>query len=75
MPPWPRNTRAARPEQLVQKSQALREENTQLWNWLSLTIEFLLVKQCEFSAVDLALGLSLTQIAVLLALLLGAKAA
>ena len=62
-------------EQLIQKNQALRKENTQLWNWLSLTIEFLLVKQYEFSAVDLALGLSLTQIAVLLALLLGAKAA
>ncbi|MGZ3392356.1 MAG: hypothetical protein ACXVCF_22580 [Isosphaeraceae bacterium] len=57
-------------EQLIQKNQALREENTQLWNWLSLTIEFLLVKQHEFSAVALAMGLSLTQIAVLLALLL-----
>ena len=57
-------------EQLIQKNQALREENTQLWNWLSLTIEFLLVKQHEFSAVALAMGLSLTQIAILLALLL-----
>ena len=62
-------------EELIQENQALREENTQLWNWLSLTIEFPLVKQHEFSAVALAMGLSLTQIAVLLALLLGAKAA
>ena len=62
-------------EQLIQENQALREENTQLWNWLSLTIEFPLVKQHEFSAVALAMGLSLTQVAVLLALLLGAKAA
>src|SRR5271157_3090644 len=59
-------------EQLIQENQALREENTQLWNWLSLTIVFPLVKQHEFSAVALAMGLSLTQIAVLLALLLGA---
>ena len=44
-------------------------------NWLSLAIEFLLVKQHEFSAVALAMRLSLTQIAVSLALLLGAKAA
>ncbi len=62
-------------EQLIQENQAVREENTQLWNWLSLTIEFPLVKQHEFSAVALGMGLSLTQIAVLLALLLGAKAA
>ena len=27
-------------EQLIQENQALREENAQLWNWLSLTIEF-----------------------------------
>ena len=45
-------------EQLIQENQALREETTQLWNWLSLTIEFLLVKQYEFSAVALAMGLS-----------------
>ena len=45
-------------EQLIQENQALREENAQLWNWLSLTIEFLLVKQYEFSAVALAMGLS-----------------
>ena len=62
-------------EQLIQENQAVRKENTQLWNWLSLTIEFPLVKQHEFSAVALGMGLSLTQIAVLLALLLGAKAA
>ena len=48
-------------EQLIQENQALREENAQLWNWLSLTIEFLLVKQYEFSVVALAMGLSLTQ--------------
>ena len=62
-------------EQLIQENQAVREENTQLWNWLSLTIEFPLVKQHKVSAVALGMGLSLTQIAVLLALLLGAKAA
>jgi hypothetical protein len=62
-------------QQLVQENQALREENAQLWNWLALTIEFPAVKQQEFSAVALGMGLSLTQIAVLLALLLGARAA
>ena len=46
-------------EQLIQENQAVREENTQLWNWLSLTIEFPLVKQHEFSAVALGMGLSL----------------
>ncbi|MGZ3392182.1 MAG: hypothetical protein ACXVCF_21670 [Isosphaeraceae bacterium] len=62
-------------EQLLQENQALREENARLWEWLSLTIEFPVIKQQEFSAVALAMGLSLGQIAVLLALLLGAKAA
>lgn len=62
-------------EQLIQENQALRQENAQLWNWLTLTIEFPLAKQQEFSARALAMGLSLAQIGVLLALLLGAKAA
>ena len=64
-------------EELIQENQALRGKHPALefWNWLSLTIEFPLVKQHEFSAVAPAMGLSLTQIAVLLALLLGAKAA
>jgi hypothetical protein len=76
MPPWAaEHSGGPSREQLIQKNQALREENTQFWNWLSLAIEFLLVKQHEFSAVALAMRLSLTQIAVLLALLLGAKAA
>ena len=47
----------------------MRSLKISTWNWLSLTIEFPLVKQHEFSAVALGMGLSLTQIAVLLALL------
>ena len=62
-------------EQLLQENQALRAENAQLWNWLAVTIEFPLVVQQQFSAVALGMGLSLTQIGILLALLLGAKAA
>jgi hypothetical protein len=62
-------------DQLIQQNQALREENARLWAWLELTIEFPPAKQQEFAARAWAMGLSLTQISILLALLLGAQAA
>jgi hypothetical protein len=62
-------------EQLIQQNEALRRENAQLWDWLCQTIEFPLAKQQEFAVTALAMGLSLNQTLVLLALLLGAAAA
>jgi hypothetical protein len=62
-------------EQLIQENQALRRENAQLWDWLFQTIEFPLAKQQEFAVTALAMGLSLNQTLVLLALLSGAAAA
>jgi hypothetical protein len=61
-------------EELIQQNQALRRENAQLWDWLFQTIEFPPAKQQEFAVTALAMGLSLNQILVLLAILLGAQA-
>jgi hypothetical protein len=62
-------------EELIQQNQALRCENAQLWDWLFQTIEFPTVKQQQFAVTALAMGLSLNQVLVLLAILLGAQAA
>jgi len=62
-------------EQLIQENEALRRENAQLWEWLCQTIEFPLAKQQQFAVTALAMGLSLNQTLVLLAILLGAAAA
>ena len=60
-------TRAA----LLEENPRLRQENAQLWDWLSQTIEFPTDKQQEFTVTATAMGLSLSQILVLLALILG----
>jgi hypothetical protein len=52
---------------------ALRGENAQLWDWLSQTIELPPAKQLMFAAIAMGMGLSHTQVHVLLAFLLGAK--
>jgi hypothetical protein len=62
-------------EELIQEIEILRRENAELWNWLFQTIEFPLLKQQKFIIVALAMGLSLNQTLVLLAILLGARAA
>jgi hypothetical protein len=62
-------------ERLIQDNAALRRENAQLWDWLFQAIEFPLAKRQEFAVTALAMGLSLNQILVLLAILLGAAAA
>jgi hypothetical protein len=62
-------------EELIQENEALRRGNAQLWDWLFQTIEFPKAKQHEFAVTALAMGLSLNQILVLLAILLGAAAA
>jgi hypothetical protein len=60
--------------ELLARNQLLRRENAQLWDWLALTIEFPKAKQEEFAVTAAAMGLSLTQVLVLLVLLLGKQA-
>src|SRR3954469_13177996 len=63
-------TRAA----LIAQDQHRRHENAQLWDWLAATIEFPPSRQREFSVTACAMGLSLNQVRVLLALILGEQA-
>src|SRR3954468_15221418 len=63
-------TRAA----LIAENQRLARENARLWQWLEETIEFPVIKQHEFAATAAAMGLSLNQVLVLLALILGQQA-
>lgn len=60
--------------QLIEQNQQLRQENAQLWDWLAATIEFPPSKQQEFTVTACAMGLSLNQVLVLLALILGKPA-
>jgi hypothetical protein len=60
--------------ELLQENEALRQENTQLWDWLFQTIELPAAKQHKFAVTAMAMGLSHSQIWALLAILLGAMA-
>src|SRR4051794_33514729 len=60
--------------QLIEQNQHLRRENAQLWDGLAQTIEFPKSKQCEFATTAAAMGLSLNQVLVLMALILGERA-
>src|SRR4051795_8590870 len=60
--------------ELLARNQQLRHENAQLWDWLAGTVEFPPSKQREFSVTATAMGLSLNQVLVLLALILGKPA-
>lgn len=60
--------------ELIERNQDLRQENAQLWDWLAQTVEFPPEKQREFTVTATAMGLSLTQILVLLKLILGKHA-
>jgi hypothetical protein len=62
-------------QQLLEQNQALRQENAQLRSRLHHAVEFPQAKQQEFAAHAHAMGLSLSQIAALLMVLLGAKQA
>ena len=62
-------------EQLMGEIEALRRENTELWNWVDQAVEFPQAKQQQFSAEAHSMGLSLNQIGDLLSLLLGEKEA
>src|SRR3954453_11708 len=59
---------------LIAQNRRLARENAQLWQWLEETIEFPVIKRHEFAATAAAMGLSLNQILVLLALILGQQA-
>src|SRR3954451_3662917 len=59
---------------LIAQNHQLRSENARLWDWLAQTIEFPANKQHEFSVTAAAMGLSLNQVLVLLALILGQQA-
>jgi hypothetical protein len=59
---------------LLEQNQHLRREDAQLWDWLAQTIAFPTAKLREFAITAAAMGLSLNQILVLLALILGKQA-
>jgi hypothetical protein len=48
-------------QQLLDQAQALRHENTQLWEWLEQTIDFPEAKRRAFTVTAAAMGLSLNQ--------------
>jgi hypothetical protein len=60
--------------ELIERNQHLGQENAQLWDWLAGSIDFPPCKQREFSVTACAMGLSLNQVLVLLALILGKQA-
>src|SRR3954470_22999907 len=60
--------------ELIQENEYLRQENARLWDWLAQTIEFPLDKRHEFTVTATAMGLSLNQVLVLLAILMGTRA-
>ena len=61
-------------EQLLDENRRLRDENEQLWAWLEHTVDFPPNKRDEFTVIAAAMGLSLNQIATLLAIILGLQA-
>jgi hypothetical protein len=59
---------------LIEQNQQLRHENAQLWDWVAQTTEFPPSQQREFAVTAAAMGLSLNQVLVLMALILGKQA-
>jgi hypothetical protein len=60
-------------EQLLQQIAALRQENQELWDAYLQSVDFPEAKQQQFTTTACAMGLSLGQVLVLLAILLPAK--
>src|ERR687889_1992873 len=56
--------------ELIQENEHLRRENARLWDWLAQTIEFPPDKRHEFTVTATAMGLSLNQVLVLLAIIM-----
>jgi hypothetical protein len=59
-------------QQLLDDNHCLREENRQLWDWLAQTIDCPEAKRRQFTVTATAMGLSLSQILTLLAIVLPA---
>src|SRR3954453_21600429 len=60
--------------ELIERNQHLGQEHARLWDWLAQSIDFPPGKRREFAVTAAAMGLSLNQVLVLLALLLGEQA-
>jgi len=60
--------------ELIQENESLRQENARLWDWLAQTIEFPPDQRHEFTVTATAMGLSLNQVLVLLAIIMGTQA-
>ena len=60
--------------ELIQENERLRQENARLWDWLAQTIEFPPGQRHEFTVTATAMGLSLNQVLVLLAIVMGTRA-
>src|SRR5947209_15298397 len=60
-------------DELIRQNQLLRQENARLWDWLAQTVEFPTSQQQKFTVTAAAMGLSLSQILTLLALILGTQ--
>jgi hypothetical protein len=60
--------------ELIEENERLRQDNARLWDWLAQTIEFPPGKQHEFTVTATAMGLSLHQVLVLLAIVMGTQA-
>lgn len=61
-------------QQLLDRVQALQAENAQLWSWSEQTIDFPESRRDQFAVTAAAMGLSLSQIGVLLAIVVGIAA-
>jgi len=61
-------------QRLLDRLQALQAENAQLWDWLGQTIDFPEARRDQFAVTAAAMGLSLTQIGDLLAIVVGVAA-
>jgi hypothetical protein len=60
--------------ELIERNQQLHRENARLWDWLATTTDFPPEKRREFTVTACAMGLSLNQVLVPLALILGKPA-
>jgi hypothetical protein len=61
-------------QRVLDRIQALQAENAQLWDWLAQTIDFPAPRRDRFAVTAAAMGLSLSQIGALLAIVVGAAA-
>jgi hypothetical protein len=60
--------------QLLDRIQALQAENARLWDWLERTIDFPEARRDQFAVTAAAMGLSLSRISALLAVVVGIAA-